>query len=380
MYTEFMEKWSELLANKEQKQLYVPEMNFYHPDAKRVTYLVPDNSGAVWYRGIQWAYQINRYYPSKFNVAITNFIPSAKALHAGQSPGADVMIYARQDSAEVYHSIQATGKYKVPRVYEIDDDIINMPAWNPSYTAVEKRERVEHVECIKKILKVVDYVTVSTEPLKELYSRYASKDKIKVIPNAVDFDLFGFYKKVEHRKDDVVLGWAGSHGHLEDLRIIVPVVKRILKERPNVKFFLAGWTQCPLFMDMPEEQIIMRPWMSNMEEHYASLRTVDLALCPLVDIPFNQSKSNIKYLEFAGMGVPTICSDVYPYRETISHGQNGFLVPPDPDAWYALITKLIDDVELRKRVGEAGHNHVYSNYHQHNVAHRWLDFLRDITL
>lgn len=378
MYTEFMEKWADLLGDKTQRQLYVPEMNFFHPDAKRVTYLVPDNSGAIWYRGLQWIYQINRYHPTEFNVAITNFIASAKALHEGQHPGADVMIYARQDSAEVYHAIQAAGKYKVPRVYEIDDDIINMPAWNPSYTSVEKRERRDHVECIKKILKAVDYATVSTEPLKELYSKYISPDRIRVFPNAVDFDLFGFFKKTEYKKDEIVIGWAGSHGHLEDLRIIVPVIKRILKERANVKFFLAGWTQCPLFGDIPEDRIILRPWTSNLEEHYASLLTVDIAMCPLVDIPFNRSKSNVKYLEFSGMGVPTVCSDVYPYHNTVTHGETGFLLPPDEEAWYTTLTRLIDNADERKRIGEAGYQHVLKNYNQYYVAQDWLKFLREI--
>lgn len=379
MYTEFMEKWADLLGNKTQKQLYVPEMNFLHPTAKRVTYLVPDNSGSVWYRGLQWIYQINRYHPTEFNVIITNFILSAKALHEGQRPNTDVIIYARQDSLEVYHAILATEKYKIPRVYEVDDDLFNVPPWNPCSSHLEKKQRREFREIIKNILKAVDYITVSTEPLKKLYSRYKSPEFIRVIPNAIDFDLFGKYKKTYHGVDQVTLGWAGSPTHLEDLRIIENVVKRILRERLNVKFFLAGWDYCPLFQDIPKERMILVPWTRNLKEYYKSLQQVDIAVCPLVDIPFNQSKSNLKYLEFGGMGVPTICSDVYPYHNTVTHGENGFLLPPDEEAWYTTLTYLIDNVDERKRVGEAAYQHVLKNYNQYYVAQDWLKFLKEIT-
>lgn len=74
----------------------------------------------------------------------------------------------------------------------------------------------------------------------------------------------------------------------------------------------------------------------------------------LVHSSLNECMS-ISVLEAMSHGVPVIANRIAGMDEIITDGQNGFLVPPgDPEQLAERIGQLLDDPELRKRVGVAG--------------------------
>ena len=67
-----------------------------------------------------------------------------------------------------------------------------------------------------------------------------------------------------------------------------------------------------------------------------------MAIAPLTDVPLNKSKSEIKYLEYTGLGLSAVYSDIGPYHEAIKNGYNGLLVKNnDINQWENQINKLI---------------------------------------
>jgi hypothetical protein len=78
---------------------------------------------------------------------------------------------------------------------------------------------------------------------------------------------------------------------------------------------------------------------------------LDIGLAPLVDTPFNRCKTNLKWLEFSALAVPTIASDVEPYSRCIQHGVDGFLAKTSEDMVREL-GRLIRDPDLRRSVGD----------------------------
>src|SRR3546814_14721972 len=71
-------------------------------------------------------------------------------------------------------------------------------------------------------------------------------------------------------------------------------------------------------------QCAFTKWVPTPEEFF---RSIDYAVgvAPLSDTTFNRSKSDIKFLELAALGIPTIASDVAPYR-SIRHGETGLQI------------------------------------------------------
>jgi len=72
---------------------------------------------------------------------------------------------------------------------------------------------------------------------------------------------------------------------------------------------------------------------------------------------------SISVLEAMSHGVPVIANRIAGMDEIITDGQNGFLVPPgDVQQLAERIGQLLDDPELRKRVGAAGRRNVEERF------------------
>jgi hypothetical protein len=78
----------------------------------------------------------------------------------------------------------------------------------------------------------------------------------------------------------------------------------------------------------------------------------DIGLAPLADTAFNRSKSVIKVLDYAAMGLAALASDMPVYQGSLAAGVGGRLVRNDPDAWYAALSLLVRDRAERARLAE----------------------------
>jgi hypothetical protein len=71
----------------------------------------------------------------------------------------------------------------------------------------------------------------------------------------------------------------------------------------------------------------------------------DITIAPVEDIPFNHSKSCIKWYEMTAIGCPVVVSDLTPY-DTIENGVTGFKAKKYGD-WVKYLSRLIESKELR---------------------------------
>lgn len=83
-------------------------------------------------------------------------------------------------------------------------------------------------------------------------------------------------------------------------------------------------------------------------------------------------------LEAAAAGLPVVAHPVAAISEMVVDGSTGVLVPPEDDgALLAALLRLLDDRELRLRMGRAGRAHVAARYDMRVAAERLLDVLRE---
>jgi len=52
------------------------------------------------------------------------------------------------------------------------------------------------------------------------------------------------------------------------------------------------------------------------------------------------------------MGLAVVASDVTAYRGSLADGPGGLLAANRPDAWYAALSRLVRDRELRQALGQ----------------------------
>jgi phosphatidyl-myo-inositol alpha-mannosyltransferase len=81
-----------------------------------------------------------------------------------------------------------------------------------------------------------------------------------------------------------------------------------------------------------------------------------LAACELFVSPaVGQESFGIVLVEAMAAGVPVVATDIPGYREVLSDGVEGILVPPrDPEALAAGLVRVLTEPGLAARLGEAG--------------------------
>jgi glycosyltransferase involved in cell wall biosynthesis len=82
---------------------------------------------------------------------------------------------------------------------------------------------------------------------------------------------------------------------------------------------------------------------------------------PMPDDAWAPGKCALKALQCMALGVATVASAVGANRDVIVHDVNGLLAG-DPNDWLAQLTRLIDEPERRRRLGEAGRRTVEDRY------------------
>jgi len=346
---------------------YLYELNDFVPGAKKILYLVADFFGCGWYRGQVPASFLNSIYSNYINIVISNYLSDSDVTNSVW----DIIVLQRQESEQVLNLIK---KSKAILVYEIDDDIFNVhPTSSTAYSIYSSNDILKR---IREFLSLVDAVTVSTKNLKDIMTIY--NKNVKVLPNFINTDYIKTIrkKKEDYYKDEIVLGWAGSATHYIDLKEIEQVIIDILKENKNVKFYMGG-VKFPFFNQINPDQIIYGEWQYNILDYYKSLTKIDIGLCPLAPIKFNDSKSNIKYLEFGSLGIPVIASTIAPYKETIKDGKTGILIKTSGNLykdWKKEIIRLIKDPKLRHFLGVNAAQFVDNNYSHKKIIPQWFEF------
>ncbi len=149
----------------------------------------------------------------------------------------------------------------------------------------------------------------------------------------------------------VVLSYfSGTTMHELDFGVVAPALARVLAARPHARLRLGGHLLAhPALADVTArcERLPFLPW----HEMLAALATTDVQLAPLRTAdPFSDAKSEVKYLEAAALGVPTVASPTDAFRRIVRDGENGFLAATPAD-WERRLLALIDDTGLRRRLG-----------------------------
>jgi glycosyltransferase involved in cell wall biosynthesis len=178
----------------------------------------------------------------------------------------------------------------------------------------------------------------------------------------------------------VVIGYAsGTPTHNQDFALVKPALVNILNSHPDTELWLVGAVDSGKdWGDSADrvKHIPLMPW----RELPRVLARLDINLAPLVmDNPFSQSKSEIKYMEAGLVKTPTIASPTEAFRFAIHPGYNGFLAA-DENEWVETLTVLIEHESMRKIIGELAYEDVMNRYHPARRSVELMSVLEQINL
>ncbi len=159
------------------------------------------------------------------------------------------------------------------------------------------------------------------------------------------------------KRGTVCIGYfSGSITHNDDIRMILPVLTRIMKKYPQAELHFIGELDIPEELDPVRDRIVARPFVP-WEQLPKLIASVDINIVPLEDTIFNAAKSENKWTEAALVKVPTIASAVGALKQMIENERTGILCNDLKD-WEESLSGLIEDGERRRRLGETAYQHV----------------------
>ncbi len=255
-----------------------------------------------------------------------------------------IFVFQRINQREGIHLIEELNKVNKVTVYDIDDDLLHIPASSPVYALM-----LEHADMVGNQIMAMarcQHITVTTETLRSIYSSFCSN--VTVVPNYVRLNSWIniFPLRFSQDADTVVLGWAGSNTHRDALELLRVPLLHILDRYSNVLLVVMGDA---LPYDLPTHRYIVIPWGK-----YRLFQSVvlgwDIGLAPLGPTVFNLSKSNLRLLEIGTAGKACVASRWGEYERFIQHGHDGFLCS-SPAEWIEALSTLIENENLRKTFG-----------------------------
>lgn len=252
----------------------------------------------------------------------------------------DVLIAENLWSPEVLKLVKEANAAGKMTVFDTDDDY-----WciNPTNPAFDFWQEPGTLEGLVAVIRECKRVTVSTEPLSRVLKRFAPD--VTVVPNMLPPEFWPREAKPLNMNDDLVIGWAGSPTHYEDLHDVVGVIPQILDRYPEVQAWFAG-IEPGYFAEHPRLNYL-KP--VEVEEYAHLLYQFDIGIAPIEDNRFNVAKSDLKLLEYSMIGMPIVASRVGPYEQTLRHGETG-LFARNPKDWLKHLSSLIEDSALRARL------------------------------
>lgn len=269
--------------------------------------------------------------------------------------------------------------HKKPIITEVDDWLFDVPSYNIASNPFKPNSDPEWMAY--KQIELSDAIIVSTQFLKDSILELFPGKTIYVIPNGIDFDIWDnlkdnkgtFYPKVEGR---IRIGFTGCSNHNGDLELIKRPLKKILEEFPNVEFIT--YSNFEALKDLPRT-IITNKWLP-ITHFPGEIRNwqMDIGIAPLRDNNFNRAKSNLRWIEYSALRVPTICSKVYPFENSVKHGVDGILCASSDLDWYEKLKDLIVNEEKRRSIGENAYNRVKQDFNMDTIAGRYADVLKEL--
>ncbi len=199
-------------------------------------------------------------------------------------------------------------------------------------------------------IKMASRVIVGNAYLDSFARRF--NENTAVIPTCIDVNS---YKPKEHYglSSPAAIGWVGLAYNFIHLNSIASVINKICREKGS-ELVVVSARKPPL--DIPLQFV---QW--DLEKERDVIGSFDIGIMPLEDTPYSRGKCGLKVLQYMGAGVPVVASPVGVNREIISDGVNGFLANSHEE-WYEKLKMLIEDEELRVRLGREGRRTVEKGY------------------
>jgi glycosyltransferase involved in cell wall biosynthesis len=196
----------------------------------------------------------------------------------------------------------------------------------------------------------------------------AGAPRVELLPTVIDLDKYPIAARLTN--DTFTIGWIGSPTTTPYLESLAPVFQSICA---NGKARVVAIGAKDFQIEGVDLQI--KKWSEETE--ISDLNQIDVGIMPLDDTPWSRGKCGFKLIQYMACAKPVIASPVGINTEIVEDGVNGFLASTDQE-WINSLSKLRDNWELQKKMGENGRKKVEEQYCLGVTAPKLLELLKSV--
>jgi len=247
-------------------------------------------------------------------------------------------------------------------VYDFDDSVMHRSSKHL------RHESKTRVKVFKNMVNAADHVIAGNEYLQKNTTPYTQN--VTIIPSPIDMTSYP-QKKYPEKNDTITLGWVGAHGSIHYLEKMRPIFETLGKRNDKLRLKII----CDTFFDCENMVVDKKQW--NEKDEVADIKSFDIGLMPLMDDPWSHGKCGLKILQCLATGVPVVCSPAGINKEIVEDGVHGFWANSQEE-WIEKLEILINDHDLRRKMGMAGRERVVERYSLKANAPRMLKIFEQL--
>lgn len=264
-----------------------------------------------------------------------------------------------------------------PVLYDTDDLLFDEKAFE--YLLEIGKKKFNRSERYKAQMQDCNHIVVSTQFLADEAAKYCSN--VTVIRNALSLPyveksemVMVGKKKYINDKFVTIAYLSGSRSHDRDFKVVEETLLNLLRDYPQLNFLVVGPLVYSSRFAQYGERFEHRDFIPY--ERFPELfKEIDINIIPLnTDDCFNHAKSELKYIEAAACGVPSVLSPTKTHLDVIDDGITG-LIADNSREWYEMLSLLIRDREKRFEIAANAYNHTKREYYPEVRAKEWSDFI-----
>lgn len=251
-----------------------------------------------------------------------------------------------------------------PIVFDYDDAIFHM-------YDVPDRRGISRIlgRKLEPLLSAASACCCGNPYLRDYAARLCANSII--LPTIVDTDVYVPRAKTQ-QEGPPVIGWIGSPSTWRMMRPLLPLLEELVRQsRARVRVVGAGAAAKVDEFDGLE----FIEWSGESE--VMDVQSFDIGIMPLMDSAFERGKSGYKLIQYMACGLPVVASPVGVNVDIVRHGVNGYLATSE-EKWHQAVTKLLDDPELRWRLGSAGRERAVEEFSLAVHAPRLVEIFRKV--
>lgn len=202
------------------------------------------------------------------------------------------------------------------------------------------------------IYRGIPTIAVSDSTRDDLVARGLPRDQVQVIPNGIDLARYTPSLPGDaHRFPEPTVLYLGRLKRYKRVDLVLEGVAALRRRGIPARLVVAGRGDHAAALEARARALGLGPEVAMFEGFVSEARKLELLRGAWIHVLTSPREGwGIANLEAAACGTPTVASDAPGLRDSVRHGETGFLVPHgDVEALADRIGELLGDPELRAR-------------------------------